>query len=419
MKRTNFTMKVLSALLCLFLVAYFGFNLMQSLQNPLRTAPAITMQIQESFSASGIIIRDETVITVNYQVVGSLVREGERVSVGMVYLVGYQSEADRERDMRRRQIEQEIAHLEASLAIDSGPQQIAAMETELRQQIRDLGYATRRGNLERLEERTISIQTLALAGDRESITSRLETLRAERMTLLGSRPGTGSTPIAADRAGLYSAQVDGYEFLSPRDLSTFDVQALRELLERRSIGTADGAGKLVTGNTWYYVALIPETEVAGLEDRLAGRMPNQISVNFSGLAGREISMWVHSIGESEGDYRVVVFSANTALAETLGLRRAESRIVWSTITGLRVPREALHRGEPDADSGAIPAYVFVLTLGVAERKFVEILHEGSDYFLVRPDTAQGGTAAPFREGNTIIVRAGDLYDGRVFRGNMG
>ena len=104
MKRTNATTKFISVLLCGFLLVYFGVYLVQSVRNPLRTAPAISMQAEEGFFAPGILIRDETVITATHPVVESLVREGERVSVGMAYLVAYASEQDRELDIRRLQL---------------------------------------------------------------------------------------------------------------------------------------------------------------------------------------------------------------------------------------------------------------------------------------------------------------------------
>jgi len=417
MRRTNFTTKLISVILCVFLLTYFGIYLVQSMQNSIRTAPAVTLQAEEFFFAPGIIIREETVITVDHPVVASLVREGERVSVGMVYMVAYASEADRERDIRRGQLEREIAHLEVQLAtVDGGLGQTAAAEAEIRRQIRELNYGTRQGNLEGLEDQTIALRALALAGNREGLSSRLADLRSELGLLSGGAVVGNVTPIFANQSGIFSSRVDGYESLSPEDLHRLDLEIVRELLERRrSGGQRVGDGKIVSGSTWYYVALVPESEAERLVARLSGEVPNRVTVSFSALTGTDIPMWVHSLGAPEEGYRVAVFAATTALAETLSLRQVEARIVYNSFSGIRVPREALHWGETDEATGVTPAYVFTLTVSVAERKFVVVLYEGPYYFLVRPDLTRTSAAAAFREGNTIIVAARELYDGRVLR----
>ncbi|MCL2588349.1 MAG: hypothetical protein FWD84_02965 [Oscillospiraceae bacterium] len=418
MQRSNFATKLVSILLCLFLLSYLGVSLVQSVRNPLRTAPAITHSAEESFFAPGIIIREEAVITVAHPVVAPLVREGERVSVGMAYMVAYASVVDRERDVRRAQIEQEIAQLETQLAAADGLDQAAGVEAEIRRQIRELSQATRQGNLERLDEQTMALRTLALAGDREGLALRIEEQQAELEQLLGAISAANVTQILAEQAGIYSAHLDGYEYLSPGDLRRFDVQVVQELLARRGTGAQEGAGKIVTGMTWYYVALVPESEAERLAERLFGDAPNRVTVTFSALAGTEIPMRISSLSAAEDGYHVAVFSANTALAETVGLRQVEARIVYDTFAGIRVPREALHWGEPEENAAGrmvTPAYVFTLTLNAAEQKFVEVIYAGSDYYLVQPDTVRTSVAAALREGNTIIVRARDLYDGRVFR----
>ena len=416
MRRSNFTIKLISILVCAFLLAYFGVYLVQSVRNPLRTAPAIMMETEQSFFAPGILVRDETVIAVDHPIVAPLVREGERVSVGMAYMMAYATAEDRERDMRRVQIEQEIASLEGQLAQGGGLHERAGVEAEIRRQIRVLGQSTRQGNLAQLDEQTMTLRALALAGDREGLALRLYELRSELEGLHLRISVANVTPIFADRSGVYSARVDGYEYLDPGDLGRLNVAILRELLERRGVGTQAGAGKLVSGMTWYYVALIPEAEAERLADRLVGDLANRVTVHFSALVGQEIPMWIHSLGPAEGGHRVAVFSANTALAETVGLRQVEGRIVYNTFTGIRVPREALHRGAPHAETGEVPAYVFTLTVGVAERKFVRVVYAGQDYYLVRPDNSRTPVASALREGNTIIVRVGgELYDGRVFR----
>ncbi|MCL2843329.1 MAG: hypothetical protein FWE28_07695 [Oscillospiraceae bacterium] len=410
MKRTNFVFTIISILLFVFVVVYFGISMFQSVQNPLRTVPAVTAQSQESFFAPGLIIREEVVSTPPYPVVASTVREGERVSVGMAYLVAYDSLQDLEQGARRSQLAQEITHLETRLAQGTGGQQ----EAEIRRQLRNLNYAARQGDFEQLDTKLIEIGTLLLAGDETELTHRLATAQTE-YERLGSI-ASSVRPIAATQAGVFSARVDGYEHLGPSEFSWLDVAHLQEILDAQpQTAPAETPGKLVVGMTWYYAALVPTAEGQRLQAKLDGERTNRVSLNFSGVGTADIPMRVYSLGQPTDGYQVAVFAANTALVETLGLRRVEAMIIYDTFTGIRVPREALHRGEPNPETGHQPAYVFTLTVQMAERKFVEIVHAGADYYLVRPDNQRTSPEVSLREGNTIIVRAGELYDGRVIR----
>jgi len=413
MKRTNFVTKLIGIILFAFLALYLGIYLIQSLLNPLATAPAITIQAQESFFTSGLIVREEQVIDVAHPIVASRVREGERVSAGQAYLTAYASVEDRERVVRRRQLEQEIAQLEAHLDPHDPLQQALSVEAEIRRQIGDLSHATRQGNLEDLDTRTIALRSLFLAGDAEGIAERLEHLRREYAAL-----GIGSAdtrPIYADRAGVYSVRVDGFEHIGPADLGGLGASDLLDLLGRRPYTEHAGAGKLVTSFTWYYAALIPEPERDRLYEMLYGDLPNRITVVFSGAANANVPMRVDALGDLEDGRFVAIFSSITGLVDTLSLRQAEAQIIYNTFTGIRVPSGALHWCEPDPETGIRPAYVFTLTAGTAEQKYVTVIYEGPDYYLVQPDLVRTAAPAALRDGNSIIIRGRNLYNGRVFR----
>ena len=414
MKRTNFVTKLISVILFIFLAVYLAIYLVQSITDPLLTAPAVTTQAQESFPASGLIVREEQVVFVPHPIVASLVREGERVSAGMAYLATFSSAQDLERDMRRNQVEREISELEARMTVGDGPEQTIWMEGEIRRQIGDMRHAANQGNLGDLETRTVAL--LTLSGDKGGLEERLAVLRAERAAL--GNADSNVRHIYADRPGFFSSRVDGFEHVGPGDFARLDVAALTELLAWRPENVETGAGKLIAGPSWYYVALVPEEEVETLYERLYGSLPNRVMVTFSGLDASNFDMRVHALGEpeEESDYRVVVFSSITGMVETLSLRQVDARITCNVFTGIRVPQEALRRGEPDPETGAETyAYVFTLTANIAERKFVRVIFAGDGYYLVLPDNDRTPAHASLRDGNIIIVRGRDLAPGRVVR----
>jgi len=413
MKRTNRATVFISLILFLFLAVYFGASLIRSAQNPLQTTLAVSMQTEEGFFAPGIIIRDESVVTAPQTVVTSLVREGERVSVGMSYLSVYASEADRELAMRRTQLQREMEQLEARLSTDGEVNQSTGIEAEIRRGLRELSFSVQGGDLTNLEAQTVSLRTLALAGDRAGLQNRIEILR-EELAHLGdlSEPAHA---IQAESAGTYSTRVDGFEHLALADADKVSVSDLQALFERNTdpYEIPNSVGKLVRGSTWYYLALVPETEFAALDARLNGDLPNRVLVSISGMSTSEIAMRIRSLSEIQGGYAVAVLESNIALVETLGLRHGEARIVFHTFSGIRVPAEALRWTEPDGETGAQFPHVFTLTVGMAEQKFVTIVYAGEGYYLVEPDTLRTSAESSLREGNTIIIRGGVLYDGRI------
>jgi multidrug efflux pump subunit AcrA (membrane-fusion protein) len=86
------------------------------------------------------------------------------------------------------------------------------------------------------------------------------------------------------------------------------------------------------------------------------------------------------------------------------LRALRADIVLGEVSGIRVPKEAIHL---DDDNNT---FVFLQTSGRAERVDVEILKITGDSYLVRDGMETG---SPLRVDSTIIVRANNLYHGKA------
>lgn len=412
MKRTNTLTKVISLLLFSFLAIYFGVMAVGFLQNPLRTAPAIQMEAADGFFASGIIVRNEHIVSLGHPVVSPLVQEGERVSVGMAYLAVYETEADRDQAARRNQLEQEIAQLEAALALGQGGAQQSATETEIRREMRDFTADIHRGNFDQLDARTAALRTHTLAGDYDALSSRLSALRFELFDLSGQ--GLPAQTVFADRSGVFSSRVDGFEHLRVDAILADSMEAFETLLVQQAQGAQEQVGKIISGTSWYYIARIPAEEYDALYRRFTNQLPNRLMLHFPGVQRDYIPMRITAMTDVEEGYFKVVFASNTALTDTLGHRQVEVQIIYQTFSGIRVPRAALH-WEEAPEEGPQHSYVFTLTMGQAEQKFVRVIYTGQDYYLVLPDTSRTSIESSLREGNSIILQPNNLYDGRVLR----
>lgn len=125
-------------------------------------------------------------------------------------------------------------------------------------------------------------------------------------------------------------------------------------------------------------------------------------------------MRVERIGLPEGGRVSVILSSTHYLSDTTLLRRQTVEIVYSSITGIRVPKNALLQDE-EGQWG-----VYVVVGPQAEFKPVTIVGDNLDYYLVQPlvgatDLDKNTAKKALRPGDEIIIRGEGLFDGKVVR----
>ena len=199
-----------------------------------------------------------------------------------------------------------------------------------------------------------------------------------------------------------------------KQLSSPDLAAkLDELVKaRQEVKEGKYLGKIITGGKWYYAVSM---DVANVERMHEGMT---VTVRFDNVAGEQ-TMKVETIGDAKGDQKqvTVVFSSTRHLAETSLLRQQSAAVIYESYRGFRVPKEAL-RMEGDK-------YYLYRVSGAQLRKVeVEILCQLDDYYVVwqgKSVDKDGKSvqqsalekAKQIRDGDTIVVRGMNLYDGKV------
>ena len=202
--------------------------------------------------------------------------------------------------------------------------------------------------------------------------------------------------IFAPASGVFSQVVDGFEHVGPGALSGISPTDLSELF--LSPSRTEGVGKLVTEFKWHYAAVMDVSDARRLS---VGR---HITVQFSGSYSAGVQMLVESISRREDDQCVVLFSSDRSVHEIASLRNLRAEIIYNVTSGIRVPKEAIHLD----DDGTL--FIYLQTGVRAERVDVEILQEYGDSYIVR-DGVYTGT--PLRAGATIIVKANNLFHGKI------
>ena len=118
----------------------------------------------------------------------------------------------------------------------------------------------------------------------------------------------------------------------------------------------------------------------------------------------------------------MAFSSNRYLTLTTLLRHQTVELIFDSWSGLRVPKEALRlvkfpaQGTEEGSGSQAPEEkmgVYALTNGRSEFKEAEIIHEGGDYYVVRP---VGSGRKVLRAGDTVITHGTGLQDGLLIEG---
>ena len=159
-----------------------------------------------------------------------------------------------------------------------------------------------------------------------------------------------------------------------------------------------------------------EGVMADAERLIEGR---SVTVRFSRDWSGEVDMTVERIGDTENGRSAVVFSTDKFLSDTTLLRRQTVELVFDSITGIRVPKQALRVDQQtvtDEETGeesqtSVPG-VYTLVGEQAEFKPVTVLYEGDSFVLVEPADSNRKS---LRAGDVVIVASDQLYDGMVIQ----
>ena len=192
--------------------------------------------------------------------------------------------------------------------------------------------------------------------------------------------------------------VDGYEtLLHPSVLSEMTLTDYRALDKQSVAPPSDAIGRLITGQTWYYVTEVPKERLAGFEEG------DRLDVSFAGSDLKELRMTIYRIGPSDENACLLILSCDRKLQSVTAARQQTADLLFGTTEGLRVPKKALY--VEDGQTG-----VYVLEGARADWKSVEILCEYGDDYLVAWDSSDTDHLWPKDE---MIITAEEITDGKV------
>ena len=421
MKNSNLSTKLLLAALILFVLIYFGANLLSYFIDPFSTTVAYSYTSDHAVMVSGYVVREEQVLTADGDQIYFSRGEGERVSKGGEVALLYSSRETLQNANTLRSLEDQLEQLLYAQSLASGIQSTRTLDSEVNAALTAFHAQRADGSLAAASDAAAALRAAILRYSYAYTgTDKLDRSIAdlqEEIKALRSSVDSATTTLRAPRSGLFSSLVDGYEsVLTPEILSEMTAEDYRAI----EPGEVTGISKLVYGSKWYFVTLLRSVDAKELT---AG---DRITLRFQTGLDRDLTMRVERIGEEDGSQHLVVLSSEEALNLTTLLRRQNAQIVFESYSGIRVPRSAVRivwedmldkDGQPVLNpDGTIKQQqiygVYCLWGSTARFKRVNILWQEDEYMIVE-SAEKEDPLRRLRAGDPVITAAEELYDGKV------
>ena len=400
MKQGKSYFTVILWILLAAIAAYFGYNVVSSLYAPLMTATVTPYEAGAGYYASGFVVREEELLYSQYGTTVLNCAEGAHVAANDTVATGYRSEDAKTRQTRIDELSGQIEQLQYAWSAVSSVYDQAALDADIAGDLAQLSRYLALRDMNSVSDLSPELKGLILrrtgsGSDSDSLQSRISALQAELETLEAQSAGDTSA-ILAGKAGTFSAAVDGYEsVLTPERLMEMTVAEFESVQPDET--DANAIGRLVTSATWYYACVVPASELSGVEEG------DRATLTFARDYYQPVTMRVARLGGNEAGSQLLVLSSDRALQNVTLLRQQSAEIVFTSYSGLRVPKSAVR-----VENGQTGVYILEGTL--AKWKPITILHDTGESYVVTLDTSSTNNLWP---GDELIINAKNLYDGKV------
>ena len=403
MKRSSPLMKILPIAVLAAVLLYFAVQLYNYLSDPVSTTLVTEGQAEDTIALNGWLLRDEEVLPAQSGTLSRERQEGQRVGVGQVLATVYADDGALQTVGQIETLGLQLQQLQFALTSYLDPDAALKLDTSITGDILTLRQALTGGDYTAADSDIAQLKAAVLKRDhpytsQEEIETEIKAVEGQISSLKASL--SGATTITAKAAGTYSAVCDGYETV----LTTAFLEDVTpgKLARLQPAGTESNMGKLIYGDTWYYVVSLPEAQAAQL------KALGTVTLRFAKGFDQNLRMQVVSVSAAENGQAAVTLSCRKYLAQTTLLRHQAADVILRTYEGLRVPSNALRVSEEGVTG------VYCVDGSTAAFRPVTVLYQGQGYALVRAADGASDTQT-LRVGDEVIASAGTLYDGKVIR----
>ncbi len=402
----NKMLKLLAALLAVFLVVYAGIQAYSFFYNPYATEIAMTYSVNEVIHVDGLAVRTETIIEDQYGGSVSYIHEDAAKVLRNKPVAYAHASADTVNKMvRAEELKKKIDLLEEASA---GSSALYGSSEFINDQIGTsvLAYAGavsggNYGNFSAIkDELLLSInKKTAITGEPNKFEERIAILKAEYDELQNEINFDEAKTVTSPKNGYFISSVDGFEnIINKETLFEKSVSDIEAIINQEVTASEEKIGKIADDYKWYYVISVSK------EDAERFKEGKSLDVNFDGVNSSVKLEVYEKIEDETSENIIIVLLCKTFTEEFASLRQVSADIVFGTISGLRIPEEAI-RFNSNQQIG-----VFILDRSEVKFRAIEVAYTGSDYCVVKWKQGTKGYLQLFDE---VFVGGNDLYEGKL------
>lgn len=404
-KGSFFRHKLALGLIFTLTLTYSVYHLITMFGEDISTYAAGVTTESMVLNYNGYLFREETVLTSSYGgVVDYHVENGIKVAKGQALSTVYQN-GDAQSRAEIRQLDDAIAVLRTSLEGFTSTTDIGVAKEEVSNRyvslVKLLADRQAGGLSYQRNQFLIGLNQMSALTEGEEAPS-YETLRGleeQRDALLGA--GGESRTYAAPQSGYFYSETDGYEGLFTADAAkNMSGNAFYKLITKEPADTSKDYGKISYTSEWYFVLPIAIEEQRYFE----------VGEVYDGTFEESqvtLPLTVERIVEVPDEGSALIVFLCDRLPEHFSFDRCQSlRVEVAKVSGIYVPKSVVER--QDGGRG-----VYVLRGSVVHFRYIDIVYEGSDYYLVRQDVEDEEDRTYLKVNDLIILNGKNMFDGRI------
>ncbi len=383
------------------LAAIFIINqLIAVFYNPVETDSAIYYTSTDGFNITGIIMRNEKLVTYdNSGVKHFIISDGNRVAKNGVIANVYDSSDASIKVSQLESVNKKIKDIEDILGYnDIEAANLDLMNSRIDERVNELIISSSVGDFSLVSEKADELLSAinrkqAALGETADFSEQLAALKAQLNITLP----TSKSQILAEESGYFVSKTDGYENVFKTD--NLD-NITPEFIEGASPEgeTKNTIGKIVSDYEWYIAANV------SINESLNYKEGEELKILTAVKTSPELAVTVKKINISEVSGKaVVIFACNEMNSELASMRSGPMTVVKAQFSGLRVPRKALR---------VVDSVRGVYVLSGMQIKFVPVnIIYSNDSFIICEKVNENGNVLKLYD--RVVVKGKNLYDGKI------
>lgn len=401
-----------TVLLCIFLIlaVYVGISFIVNSGGSLTTYTVREGEISESFTAEGFIFKEQQVISApSGGYLECVVSESERVGKGGTVAYIYANEAPIKEKNRIKEIDKKIKELsENERSMSASENDSVRLEQEVAKVCISLPESVRDNDVEALEKARESLDSIVearkkISGSDESNQDKINALQSEK-TQLEQKYDMSKTAVKADRAGSFTAKVDGLEEVLGADkienitqsyLQSIKVNEEKSSDERVEAGTP--VGKIVDTYTWYFAANVSKDIAASL------KKGDSVRLKFLDSSDNMIDGSVYKIADENDKGAVLVIKSAGYTDNLYSMSAVKVEVVKKTYKGMKIPAKAIR--VKDGKKG-----VYIVSGNKVKFRDAKVYHMDDEWAVVSKEENNG-----LKLYDSVVVNGSNIYEGKVVR----